>query len=166
MRFIFWLAAGMSAAAIATAAPARPGGGGSGHGPGFRAGWSNGGGHHNFKGRQTRFGIGRIEIDRRHWRHRGRSGRSGPDGFTPYGGLGIAGPVGDIDPYGNGFFTGGGGQIRLRGGQPYFDYDRAYPYEFASANRAREPERTEAAHRTEAPPRCNFENGVRVCRGW
>lgn len=168
MRTISWLAAGAAAIAIATAAPARPGGTGSGHGS-LKVGWSGGGGHYKAGRGRSHFGIGPIGIDRRHGRHRGGFGRRdfhpyGP--YGPYGAGGIAGPVGEVDPYGNGFFNGGGGRIRLRGGRPYYDYDRAYPYEWASATRPPDPDRAEAARRTEAPARCTFENGVRVCRGW
>lgn len=86
------------------------------------------------------------------------------DDFNPYGGVGIAGPVGEFDPYGNGFFTGGGGQIRLRGGRPHYDYDRGYSYQWASTTARRELDK-EA--RVLAPPaRCTVENRVRVCRGW
>ena len=167
MRIIWLLTAAAGAAAIATAAPARPGGGG--HGPGLKVGWSNGGGQHSGKGARTRFGIGRIEIDRRD-RHRHRHhrwGRSGRDDFVPYlGGVGIGVAAAELDPWGDGYFSGQGGGISLRGGQPHFDYDRSYPFEWASAARLREPVRAEAADRKEAPPRCTFENGVRVCRGW
>ncbi len=161
MRIILWLAAGVAAMAIGSAAAARPGGGGSGHGGGPPA-WSNGGGHHAGQGRVTRLGIGTIRVDL--GRHHGRFGRSGRDDYGPYAGGGIAGPVGEVDPYGNGFFTGGGGQIRLRGDRPYFEYDRAYPYEWGSAARERQERRAEA-QATEPTPRCTMENGVRVCRG-
>jgi hypothetical protein len=164
MRIISWLAAGVAAATLATAAPARPGGGGSGHGGGPTGGWSNGGGHHAGQGRGTRFGIGAIRVDPGHGRHHRRFGRSGRDDFNLYGGGGIAGPVGEVDPYGNGFFTGGGGQIRLRGGQPHYDYDRSYPYQWAST--AARPEPDQEATAIQAPARCTVENRVRVCRGW
>jgi hypothetical protein len=164
MRIILWLAAAAGAAAIATAAPARPGGGGSGHGhgPGLQVGWSNGGGYHGAKRGHTRFGIGRTENGHRH----GRFGRSGRDDFNPYGGIGIAGPIGEVDPHGTGFFAAGGGQIRLRGGRPYFEYDRAYPYEFASVAGGRRQGVVEEERASEPRQRCTMENGVRVCRGW
>jgi hypothetical protein len=164
MRIILWLAAGVAAATLATAAPARPGGNGSGHGGSPAGGWSNGGGHYAGQGRVTRFGIGAIRVDRRRGRHHGRSGRSGRDDSNIYGGGGIAGPVAEVDPYGNGFFTGGGGQIRLRGRQPHFDYDRGYPYQWASP--AARPELDQEALATQTPARCTVENRVRVCRGW
>jgi hypothetical protein len=162
MRIILLAAAVISAAAIGTAATARPGGTGSGHGGGQPGTWSSGGGHHSGKGGHARFGFGAIELDRRHGRHHRRFDRRE---FHPYGGAGIAGPVGEVDPYGNGFFTGGGGRIRLRGGRPYFDYDRGYPYEWASSADARQ-EWAEEARTAKPPGRCGIENGVRVCRGW
>lgn len=162
MRIILWLAAGVAAMAIGpAAAEAKPGTGSwNSGGPGVSI---NGGGHHAGNGGHGRYGPG---FGKGGGRHHGRFGRHGRGGFNPYGGGGIAGPVWEVDPYGNGFFNGGGGQIRLRGGRPYFDYDRAYPYEWASGARAREPEWAEEAARIQAPARCTFENGVRVCRGW
>jgi len=161
MRLILLAATFIGAAAIGTAAPARPGG--SGHGWNPPGAFSNGGGHHSAKRGHTRLGIGPIESDRRGGRRHGRFGRADFN-FNPYAGAGIAGPIGAVDPHGNGFFTGGGGQIRLRGGRPYFDYDRTYPYEWSSA-RGR-PEWDEAPSAAEPPGRCTMENGVRVCRGW
>lgn len=164
MRIILWLAAGVAAMAIGTAAAARPGGTGSGHGGSPPGVWFKNGGHHAGKPGHTRIGIGTIGVDRRRGGHHGRSGRDGWRGFNSYGGGGIAGPVGQVDPYGNGFFNGGGGQVRLRAGQPYFDYDRAYPYEWASRHRDRQD--WAEARTAERPARCTMENGVRVCRGW
>ncbi len=167
MRIILGLAAGMAAMAIASPAAARPGGGFNGPGGGLQTGWSNGGGHQGAKGVRTRFGIGRIEIDPRPGHHHRRHGRSGRHGLDGYGGLGIAGGIGAVDPYGGGFFTGGGGRIRLRGGQPYYDYDRSYPYEGAPAAEARVgPDESKADRFAEPRPRCTMENAVRVCRGW
>jgi hypothetical protein len=160
MRIIFWLAAGLAATAIGPAAEARPGGATPG---GSAPSWSYGGGHHAGKGGHTGFGIGWGKADRRPGRHHGRFGRHR---FHPFAGAGIAGPVGEVDPYGNGFFNRGGGQIELRGGRPYYDYDRAYPYEWASTARTQEPESAEAERSASSPARCTFENGVRVCRGW
>jgi hypothetical protein len=165
MRIILWLAAGV-AVAIGTAAPARPGGMGSGHGSSPPGVWSSGGGHGSGNRVQTRFGIGTIEIDRGHGRRHGRSGRSGRDDFELYGAAGIVGPVGAVDPQGNGFFSGGGGEIGVRGGRPYFEYDRAYPYEWTSAADRREQWVAREERMSEPPPRCTVESGVRVCRGW
>jgi hypothetical protein len=165
MRLIYWLAAGIGAVAIATAAPARPGGGSPGHGKGFQ-GWSNGGGLPGGKGGHARPGTGWSNGGVDHRRHHRRHGRFRQD-YHVYGGAGIVGPVGEIGRYGNGYFTGGGGEIRLKGGRPHFDYDRAYPYEFASvAGGRRDREEEEAMRPAERPGRCTFENGVRVCRGW
>jgi hypothetical protein len=163
MRIISGLAAGVAAMAIGSAAEARPGGAGPGHGASPPGVWFKNSGHHGVKGGYSHFGPGAIRGDRRH----GRFDRHGRGGFNPYFGGGIAGPVGEVDPYGNGFFNGGGGRIRLRGGRPYYDYDRAYPYEWASSARAREPDRADEERGTQSPPaRCTFENEVRVCRGW
>jgi len=166
MRINLWLAAGVGAMAIGSAAAARPGGTGSGHGGSPPGVWSNGGGHHAGKGGRTRFGIGAVEIDRRQGRHHGRFGRSVRDGSDPYGAGGIVGPVGEADPYGKGFFGGGGGEIGLRGGRPYFEYDRTYPYEWASAAGGRRHWVVEEERSSEPRERCMMENGVRVCRGW
>jgi hypothetical protein len=89
------------------------------------------------------------------------------DDLYPYGAGGFAGPYEAVDPYGTGFFAGAGGAVRVRGGRPQFDYDRSYPYEWASAAGGR-PQREAREVRYAAPPpgRCAMENGVRVCRGW
>jgi hypothetical protein len=160
MRIILWLASGVCAMAIGSAAAARPGASAPGGGP---PSWSGGGWHRAGKGGHTGVGNGSMKIDRRPGRHHGRGGRRH---FHPFLGVGIAGPVGEVHPYGNGFFSGGGGQIQVRGGGPYYDYDRAYPYEWASTARARERDPAEAERPTQAPARCTFENRVRVCRGW
>lgn len=165
MRICLWLAAGAMAIGTAAAAAARPGGSGSGPGNIAPGAWSSGVGHHGGRRVHGRYGPGVGKGD--HGRRHGRFGRHMRGGFDLYGGGGIAGPVGAVDPYGSGFFTGGGGGIRLRGGRPHYEYDRAYPYEWASAAGERldrrEEERWDAAER---PARCTFENGVRVCRGW
>lgn len=165
MRIILLAAAAIGAVTIGTAALARPVGGGSGRGGSLQVGWSNGGGHHARMGGSTHFGPGAGKGDgRRHGRF-GRSGRQGVDpygGGGTYGGIGLAGPIG---PYGNGYFTGRGGQSRVRGGQAYYDYDRSYPYEWGSAvggGRQRVVEDVPI----EPSERCTMENGVRVCRGW
>ncbi|HEU0099194.1 MAG TPA: hypothetical protein VFQ67_10510 [Allosphingosinicella sp.] len=162
MRIIFLAAAAIGMAAIGTAAEARPGAAGSGHGSGPAGAWS--GGHRGGQVRHSCFGCSAADGDRRPGRGHGRHGRDSRHGFLLYGGAGIA--VGTADPYGNGFFTGGGGRIRLRGGRPYFDYDRAYPYEWASAAGGRREWAAEEERPTEPRERCTLENGVRVCRGW
>ena len=164
MRFILFAAAGLAALAIAAAAPAKPGGSGSGQGSG-PVGWSNGGGHHGGKGVRTRLGIGPVRWDGPRGRHHRRHGRDRGGDYRAYDGGGIAGPVGEAGRYGNGFFT-GGGQVRAKGGRAHFDYDRAYPYEFASVAGGREPEWEEAQSRAAPRARCTMESGVRVCRGW
>jgi hypothetical protein len=95
--------------------------------------------------------------------HRGRHrGRFDGDGLLyPYG---FAGSVDMMDTHGNGFFAGNGGGIRMRGGRPLYDYDRSYPYEWASgaAGSAGWAEREDESR----PSRnCSIELGVRVCRG-
>jgi hypothetical protein len=165
MRIILLAAAVIGAAALGSAASARPGGPAPGQGGGQPGSWSSGDGHHGGKGVRTGFGSDAAKGDGGHGRRHGRFGRSGRDNFRPYGAAGISGPIEAADPYGNGFFNGEGGRIRLRGGRPHFDYDRGYPYEWASSD-ARSDRQDEAARPVERPARCNFENGVRVCRGW
>jgi hypothetical protein len=164
MRIILWLALGLGTAAIAAAAPARPGTG-SFIGPGTKVGGPGSGGNHMGPGGHFRFGPGRWNGDRRHRPDRDRFPGKGRGGYGLYDSFGIAGPVEAVDPHGNGFFTGGGGRIGLRGGRPYYDYDRSYPYEWNSA--AAVNRRDEAESRPANPPgRCTMENEVRVCRGW
>ncbi|HEX8466886.1 MAG TPA: hypothetical protein VF620_03660 [Allosphingosinicella sp.] len=166
MRIINWLALGLGTAAIATAAPARPGTG-SFSGGSSQAGAPNAAWNHAGQGGYFRFGPGAWKDERRYGRHRGRLGGRGWSGYDPYGGVGIGGPpVGGVDPNGNGFFNGGGGRIGLRGGRPYYDYDRGYPYEWDSPAARRNDLGDEAARVAERPARCTMENGVRVCRGW
>jgi hypothetical protein len=81
------------------------------------------------------------------------------------GGFAIAGWAAPIEPYGNGFFARGGGEVRMRDGRPHYDYDRSYPYEFAPPAAA-SPECADDERPAEPPPRCMVEHGVRVCRGW
>ena len=164
---IFLLLAAAGAAAIGTAAAAaaaRPGGGsaGPGAGPawspvhgvrhGVRAGWEA----------RSRPGVGRHH--RRPGHHRDGRGPKGRHGAFYYDGFGIAWPGGSVSPFGNGFFAGGGGEVRLRGGRPYYDYDRSYPYEWAPGAGDRH-DWNEAERSREPAPRCTFENSVRVCRG-
>src|SRR3954470_3020004 len=110
----------------------------------------------------------RHDPIRRPGRHDGRrDGRHrfdrGGEGFLYS--YGFAEPFEPVDPHGNGFFAGVGGGIDLRGGRPYYDYDRSYPYEWASAAASR-PTRW-APHEESLPPAttCGLERGVRVCRG-
>jgi hypothetical protein len=85
--------------------------------------------------------------------------------------FGFAEPFGLADPHGNGFFGGGGGEIRVMHGRPYSDDDRSYPYEWASA--AAGPTRRwvveegwdDSAYERTSYPVCSVERGVRVCRG-
>ena len=162
MRIILLLAAAAGAAAIGTAAAAAPGRS-AGHGSGAQGGWAATGGH---RAGPHRAGNGwkaraRSGEDRR----RGRFGRPGRDFALFDGGYGLAGPGGLVEPWGDGFFAGGGGEVRMKGGRPVYGYDRSYPYEWAPASGA-PPEGSEAPDRGEPPRRCTVENGVRVCRGW
>lgn len=85
--------------------------------------------------------------------------------------FGFAESFGLADPHGNGFFAGAGGEIRLRAGRPYYDYDRSYPYEWASSAAGSlrwsvdDEEVRREAERSLAFPHCSIERGVRVCRG-
>ncbi|HEX8623717.1 MAG TPA: hypothetical protein VF782_01425 [Allosphingosinicella sp.] len=167
MRIILLLAAA-GAAAMAADAPARSFGvmGKSGGAPGASG---SGAGHHAGAGSYGHFrpGMGRWNDGRRGRHDRfGRPGRNGHHRYGAYEGFGIAGPIGEVDPHGSGFFAGGGGAVRVRGGRPYYDYDRAYPYEWASAAGGPGPDRAEEERWSEARPRCTYESGVRVCRGW
>jgi hypothetical protein len=111
-----------------------------------------------------RFRRGMTGIPGRH--DNPRPGRHrfdrGGDGFLYSYGLGETSEA--IDPHGNGFFAGGGGEIRLRGGRPYYDYDRSYPYEWAPAAGGPMGWVVEGEA---LPPEaaCGVERGVRVCRG-
>jgi hypothetical protein len=158
MRIFLLLAAAAGMAAVAAAAPARPAGSPGSPGVGGPGAWDPGGGHgarSGWRGRsRPAAGRGRDRRDRRH------GGRHGPyflDGFA------IVWPGAQVAPYGNGFFADGGGGVRIRGGRPHYDYDRSYPYEWASPAAGR-PDRDEE-RQAAPPPRCTFENSVRVCRG-
>jgi hypothetical protein len=177
MRILLLLAAGLSAASIGTAAAARPGGGTAFGRVSPHPSVSNGGGrtHPGRGGGYARFGGGSWNGNGHwngdgHWdgdgRHR-RFGRSDGNDFVAYGSAGIEWPVEGVDPHGDGFFAGRGGQIRLQGGRPHYDYDRSYPYEFASAAAGGSGQARAAEEPAMQPrPRCTMENGVRVCRGW
>lgn|GEM_PF-6043068 len=122
------------------------------------AGWSRG----QVPGRYQDFRRGTGRDHRRHDRR--NHGRSGERFDLPFGGIGSIDEFEAVDPHGNGFFAGGGGQIRLRGGRPYYDYDRSYPYEWASATGGRAVWSAIEDDVDEAP-QCGVERGVRVCRG-
>lgn len=163
MRILLLLTAAAGAAATATPAPARPGG----HFTGSPGAWAaSAGGHRAVAGWQarSRSGLGQGR-DRRDGRPGGRFGRSGREGLLFYDGYGIAGPTGLVAPWGNGFFAAGGGEVRLSGDRPHYDYDRSYPYEWAPASGG-QPDVEDAARPAEPRPRCTIEHGVRVCRGW
>ena len=113
-------------------------------------------------GRGPAFGRGRPfrpGPGRHHRRHRGFGGPA----FNPWGG--IDGPFEAVDPHGNGFFAGAGGRIRSQGGRPYYDYDRAYPYEWASAAAGGSLEWQVEEIVGASAERCTTEKSVRVCRG-
>jgi hypothetical protein len=100
----------------------------------------------------------------RHDRWRGHHGISDPGFFYPYGAGFVDAPYEAVDPHGNGFFAGGGGEVRVQDGRPHYDYDRSYPYEWAPARRARDAWTVDESE-FRAPPQCGIERGVRVCRG-
>jgi hypothetical protein len=169
MRIILGLAAALGAAAIGGAATARSALAFSGQGASPQGAWSPAGGQRGVAGHRHKGTGWSNGPERRHGRHDGRFGRHGRHGFHSYGSFGAAGiasPVEEADPHGNGFFAGDGGGIRLRGGRPYFEYDRAYPYEWASTAGGRPQWDEEEESAPPPPPRCTFESGVRVCRGW
>lgn len=170
---------GAAAAESATAPMARSGGS---HG-----GWKSGGfglGFNPWQPRRNHPGRGhgrpwnhdRPGYDRPghhdgHDAHDGHDRHGGHDRWRGdyaygYGAGGVAGPYEAVDPYGTGFFAGAGGEVRLRGGRPSFDYDRAYPYEWASVAGGRSEREVGQARPAVPPGRCTMENGVRVCRGW
>jgi hypothetical protein len=156
------LAAGVSVAASGAAAAAEIARGsmvrsGSPHGT-----WKPGGFGHGFKGMRPHGPHHGAGHDRRD-RHRGHHRSADANILYPYGG-GIAYSYEAVDPHGGGFFAGGGGEVRVRGGRPYYDYDRSYPYEWAPAARGGYVWTVEEGE-LEAPPQCGLERGVRVCRG-
>lgn len=154
MRIIWLSLAAIGAAAIAGTAPAQTTSMRTGHRGGMHAPPAAGTGD---------FFRSHRGFDRGHHRgphrHRGRSGRNRLPPF--YFGLGGYGEP--AVPYGEGFFA-GGGEVRMEGSRPVYDYDRAYPYEWDSAAApAWEP--AEDLAYAPARPRCAVEHGVRVCRG-
>jgi hypothetical protein len=159
MRIIFLLAAAMGAAAIGGPAEAQSQGGFSGPGAGSSGRWAPGSGYHAGSGGHfhLRPGIGRGDRPHR------RFGRRRGDSLYPSGGFGSAGSIEAANPYDSGYYA-EGGRVRLRDGRPYYDYDRSYPYEWASAAAGGDGW-DEAAGSGPPSARCTFENGVRVCRG-
>jgi len=115
-------------------------------------------------GKKHDFRRGPDRHDGRRGRHHRRFGRGAASFVFPYGGVGYAEEFAAVDPHGAGFFAGGGGEVRFEGGRPYYDYDRGYPYEWASA--AFEPSsRADGFGVGGYVERCTAEHGVRVCRG-
>jgi hypothetical protein len=152
MRIVLILAAAAGAAAMNAPAAAQSGA----MIPQARAG----GGHGAFFG--GRPGRDRDDRFRRHrFRHHDRFDRGAQPFLYPFG---WAEDFEDVDPHGAGFFSGGGGAIRMEGGRPHYDYDRGYPYEWASA-----ADRSRGAIRAQdgggSIGSCRLERGVRVCRG-
>ena len=143
MRIILTISAIIGAAAAAAPVEAQPWSASSGRGGGAHARPSHPG---------PAPGTWAVRPSRdRHGRPDRRRGR-----FFG-GGLGVDWAYRTADPYGDGFFADGGGEVLMRRGRPYYDYDRSYPYEFAPASRRRVE--------WEEEPRCTIEQGVRVCRG-
>ena len=149
MRTILLLAV-IGAAAAGTAAEAQPWGASAGRG----------GGSHLGHGRPAPApGLWRVRPLRDKVGHPDRRRGRFP-GFA--GGFGADGAYRTADPWGDGFFSRGGGEVRMRGNRPHYDYDRSYPYEWAPASGG--PAGWDEDPRP-AVPRCTVEHGVRVCRG-
>ncbi|MEA3008552.1 MAG: hypothetical protein QOJ91_244 [Sphingomonadales bacterium] len=156
MRIVLLLLGACFSTAAAAARPAtgsmvsNPGSNGALRGGGLTKVWSHqpwrGGGHEPRRGR---------------WRR--HQGGEAPAIVYPYAAGGLGWPVEAADPHGNGFFAGGGGEVRMEGGRPHYDYDRSYPYEWAPSGGAARSRSAEPARNSQAY--CTMENGVRVCRG-
>jgi hypothetical protein len=147
------------AASLGTAAPAaRPASGSMAGSPSPHGAWNGGGWKRVWRNGPRPGGDHGPGRDR--WR--GHQGRDEPV-FYPYSAGGLDAPVEAVDPHGNGFFAGGGGEVRIEGGRPHYDYDRSYPYEWAPAGGAGRARGGEQARPAQAY--CTMENGVRVCRG-
>jgi hypothetical protein len=164
MRIISFLLTAAGVAAMGEAALAQSGTMSTGHrgSHSASAGWSRGpalGRHHDFR-RGMAKGPGSD-----HGRPHGRFGRGGERFDLPFGGIGFIDEFEAVDPHGNGFFAGGGGEVRLQGGRPYYDYDRSYPYEWASAAAAGSARWYIDEDEFDEAPQCGVEHGVRVCRG-
>ena len=166
MRITSFLLMASGAAAMGGAALAQSGslpGRSSGNPPSISGSWKPGPGfgrHHDFRRGKAR---GPDRHHGRPGRHHGRFDRRGDDFAVAYGGIGSVEDFEAVERHGNGFFAGGGGQVRLQGGRPYYDYDRDYPYEWASA--AAGSARWVVESGIDEPARCTAEHGVRVCRG-
>ena len=151
MRITFLTLAALGAAAVGGAALAQPASTTAGHRPGMHAPPAAG----DFLRSPRGFGRGMHRGSRG---HHGRSGRDRlPSFYLGLGGYGEPAPA-----HGDGFFA-GGGEVRMEGGRPVYDYDRSYPYEWASA--AAPASDRAGGERYEMEPRCAVESGVRVCRG-
>lgn len=154
MRIIFLSLAAIGAVATGGAALAQTTSMTTGHRPGMHA--PGAGGTGDFFRSHRGFGRDRHRGPRR--RH-GRSGRgTAPPLYFGVGGYGEPAASG-----GDGFFA-GGGEVRMEGRRPVYDYDRSYPYEWPSAaasdgaSAGDRPYGREAMH-------CTLELSVRVCRG-
>jgi hypothetical protein len=161
MRIILLSLAAIGVAAAGGAAAARPGSLAMAPRGGAHAATGAPGGGFISRGHQG-FGRGTAR-GRRH----GRFGRGGGRFGYPFGYFGLGGYGPAVDPHGNGFFAGGGGEIVMAGGRPVYDYDRSYPYEWSAPGgaHASAAERRGRDGRTSAVIRCTVEHGVRVCRG-
>ncbi len=124
--------------------------------PGRRVGPVFSGG---LRGRFQRFGF----------RHRGGfpgNGAVGYGGFLGYGAYVPGYAPGDPEDLGrdSGFFQ-GEGEVRVRGGEAVYGYDRAYPYDWYRGPAAHPPARRIAMRETPRSVHCQSEHSVRVCRG-
>jgi hypothetical protein len=151
MRIILLSLAAIGAASVGGAAFAQTTSMTTAHRPGMHA--PRAGGTGDFFRSHRGFGRGMHRGPRR--RHGGSGRGSLPPFYLGLGGYGEPAPS-----HGDGFFA-GGGEVRMDGTRPVYDYDRSYPYEWDSAAaRAWGSGEPEAA-----PTRCTPELGVQVCRG-
>jgi hypothetical protein len=151
MRIIMLSLAAIGAAAVAGAALAQPASPTAGPPPGAHAPPLPG---DSFRGHRG-LDRGTAPGPRRHHRRPGR----GVPLFAYFGFDGYGAP---LEPYGDGFFARGGGEVRMQSGRPVYDYDRSYPYQWASGVA---PAWAESGPDAREAPRCTLERGVRVCRG-
>jgi hypothetical protein len=159
-----WILAG-AAAALAAAAPASAQRGHAGGAPSFSSGHHNGPGRGGFHGARGGFGNG-LRC--------GRSTRNCFGGPFLDLGWGYGGLIDDPEYAGrdDGFFA-GAAEVQAANGGAYYDYDRAYPYDWyhdprdAARAGSRFASATPAVHCDVAwvSGRRGERSAVRVCRG-
>ena len=161
MRITLFLTAALGAAAIGGAAVAQSATTNSGQGEN-RHRVSHGVSGGLVRGDRVRGDV-RGTAPHRGRHHDRRHDRHSPGLACAYGGIGYAEEFVRVDPYGTGFFAGGGGEVRMRGGRPVYDYDRSYPYQWNSG--PAESAEVRGGESSSARLRCTLDRGVRVCRG-